>query len=143
MREVIPRRLWIGNALDARDIRGVLGYGIGAVVDLAMEEPPIQFPRDIVYCRFPLIDGAGNHSAILQAAIETVASFMTSGMLVLVVCGAGMSRSPAIVAAAMATTERITLMDALMRLTAGQPHDVSPGLLQDIAQVWKNVAIAS
>lgn len=117
----------------------MLGCGIAAVIDLAMEEPPIQFPRDIVYCRFPLIDGAGNQPTILRAAIETVASFMTSGTPTLVVCGAGMSRSPAIVAAALATGERITLADALARLTAGQPHDVSPGLLQDIAGVCQSI----
>jgi hypothetical protein len=52
-----------------------------------------------------------------------------------------MSQSPAIVAAAMTKTERITLVDALVRLTAGQPHDVSPGLLQDIAGVCKNIDI--
>ena len=141
MREVIPSKLWIGNALAARDIRGVLGCGIAVIIDLAIEEPPIQYPRDIVYCRFPLIDGAGNQSAILRAAVETVAHFMASAMPTLVACGAGMSRSPAIVAAAVATTERISLMDVLARLTAGQPHDVSPGLLQDIAVVCKSLAI--
>ena len=97
MREVIPSKLWIGNALDARDIRGVLGCGIAVIVDLAFEEPPIQSPRGIVYCRFPLLDGAGNESAILRAAVETVAHFMATGMPTLVACGAGMSRSPAIV----------------------------------------------
>jgi hypothetical protein len=135
VREVIPSKLWIGNASDARDIRGVLDCGIAVVIDLAIEELPIQFPRDIVYCRFPLIDGAGNQTAILRAAVETVAHFIASGMPTLVACGAGMSRSPAIVAAAIAKTERITLMDALGKLTAGQPHDVSPGLLQDIAKI--------
>jgi hypothetical protein len=60
MREVIPDRLWIGNALDSRDVTGVLGLGITTVIDLAIEEPPIQFPRDVVYCRLPLIDGSGN-----------------------------------------------------------------------------------
>ena len=64
MREVIPTKLWIGNALDARDIRSVLDCGIAVIIDLAIEEPPVQFPRDIVYCRFPLIDGAGNEAAI-------------------------------------------------------------------------------
>ena len=44
MREVIPSKLWIGNALDARDIRGVLGCGIAVIIDLAIEEPPIQVP---------------------------------------------------------------------------------------------------
>ena len=51
-----PLDLWIGNAHDARDVRGVLAFGIGVVIDLAIEEPPIHFPRDIVYCRFPLLD---------------------------------------------------------------------------------------
>ena len=123
--EVIPEKLWIGNAFDARDITGVLDLGIAAIVDLAIEELPVQFPRDVVYCRFPLIDGSGNQPAILRAAIETTGTFIASGVPTLVACGAGMSRSPAIVAAAMAPTERITLVDALGKLIAGQPHDVS------------------
>ena len=135
MREVIPTKLWLGNALDARDIRGVLGCGIAAIIDLAIEEPPIQFPRDIVYCRFPLIDGAGNQAAILRVAVETVARLMDSGTPTLVSCGAGMSRSPAIVAAAIARTEGTSLADALTRLTAGHPHDVSPGLLAEISKL--------
>ena len=45
--------------MDARDISAVLGLGIVAIVDLAMEEPSIHFPRDIVYCRIPLVDGSG------------------------------------------------------------------------------------
>lgn len=67
MREVIVNRLWIGNALDARDVSGVLRLGIEAVVDLAIEEPPIQYPRDLVYCRFPLVDGAENSPSVLRA----------------------------------------------------------------------------
>jgi hypothetical protein len=133
MREVIPARLWIGNAVDARDVRRVLGCGIVAIVDLAIEEPPTQFPRDTVYCRFPLIDGAGNSSVVLRAAVGTVAHFIASGLPTLVACGAGMSRSPAIVAAAIAENEQRPLREVLAELTAGQPHDVSPGLLHDIA----------
>lgn len=71
MRQIIPNVLWIGNALDARDISGVLHQGIVAVVDLAMEESPAPYPRDVVYCRFPLIDGSGNQLGVLRAAIET------------------------------------------------------------------------
>lgn len=76
MREVIPERLWIGNALDARDVTGVLGLGVTAIVDLAIEELPIQFPRDVLYCRFPLIDGSGNQPATLRAAIVATATFV-------------------------------------------------------------------
>ena len=39
MREVIPGVLWIGNALEARDVRRVLDLELQAVIDLAMEEP--------------------------------------------------------------------------------------------------------
>ena len=135
MREVISGTLWIGNALDARDVTGVLGLGVTAVIDLAIEEPPIQFPRDIAYCRFPLIDGSGNQTAILRAAIETTATLIASGTPTLVACGAGMSRSPAIVAAAMAIKENGTLADTLEKLATGQPHDVSPSLLAEISDV--------
>jgi protein-tyrosine phosphatase len=143
MREVIPDKLWIGNALDARDVPGVLGLGITAIIDLAIEEPPIQFPRDITNCRFPLIDGSGNPPAIMRAAIETTATFIASGTPTLVACGAGMSRSPAIVAAAMATSERITLVDALGKLIAEQPHDVSPSLLAEISDVMPAIGRVS
>jgi len=143
VREVISERLCIGNAIDAQDVTGVLNRGIVAIVDLAIEEPPILFPRDVVYCRFPLIDGAGNQPAVLRAAIQTVSNFVTSETPTLVACSAGMSRSPAIVAAAMATTEEIALADALERLAAGQPHDVSPGLLADIVEVRKSIGITS
>ena len=135
MRVIIPTRLWISNAMDARNVTGVLGLGVSAIVDLAVEEPPIQFPRDVVYCRFPLIDGVGNQPAVLRVAIDTVAYFIASRTPTLVACGAGMSRSPAIVAAAMATTKRIALADVLEKLTAGQPHDVSPGLLAEITKL--------
>lgn len=133
MREVISGTLWIGNALDARDVTGVLGLGVTAIIDLAIEEPPIQYPRDVVYCRFPLIDGSGNQPTILRAAVETTATFIKSGTPTLVACGAGMSRSPAVVAAAMSALEAGTLPKALGRLTAGQPHDVSPSLLAEIS----------
>jgi hypothetical protein len=139
MREIIPTRLWIGNAMDARNVTGVLGLGVSAIVDLAVEELPIQFPRDIVYCRFPLIDGVGNQPAVLRVAIDTVAYFIASRTPTLVACGAGMSRSPAIVAAAMATRKRIALADVLEKLTAGQPHDVSPGLLAEISDILTRI----
>lgn len=133
MREVIPQLLWIGNASDRRD---ATSFGIEAVVDLALEEPPAQYPRALVYCRFPLIDGAGNSTAVLQAAIETTAVFVRSQVPTLVSCGAGMSRSPAIIAAALATIEGCSLHAALLRVAGSQPHDVSPGFLAEVTDVF-------
>ncbi|MFN8706998.1 MAG: hypothetical protein ACK526_19520 [Planctomyces sp.] len=74
-------------------MKGVLAFGIGGVVDLAIEEPSVHFPRDIVYCRFPLFDGDGNSPASLQSAIDTTADFVTAEQPTLIACGDGMSRS--------------------------------------------------
>jgi protein-tyrosine phosphatase len=136
MRAVIPNCLWIGNALDARDLPCVLGLGIEAVVDLAAEEPPVLFPRELVYCRFPLVDGAENSPALLRAAIETTIIFITSDVPTLVACGAGMSRSLVIVAAALAIVRRVSLADALRQLAGGQPHDISPSLVSEVERAY-------
>src|SRR5690242_9420928 len=102
MREVLPDLLWIGNAIEARDIAGVLQRGIEAVVDVAIEEKPIAFPRDILYARVPLNDGEGNRPEFLRMAVELVMQLIAGKCRTLVCCGAGMSRSPAVVAMAVA-----------------------------------------
>jgi protein-tyrosine phosphatase len=132
MREVISNILWIGNAKESRDVKAVLDAGFAAVVDLAMEEPPIALPRDVVYCRFPLVDGEGNTPAVLKAAIDTTVSFVRSKLPTLLTCDGGMSRSPAIAAAALSAIEGMSLEKALERVAASGPHDVS-------VTFWKEV----
>lgn len=136
MREVIPRIFWIGNAHDARDVKGVLDRGIGVVIDLAIEEPSIHFPRDIVYCRFPLLDGEGNSPALLQSAIDTTANFVIAQQPTLVACSGGMSRSPIIVSAVLAKIESLELHAALERVTATGPCDFSPSLWNDVQELF-------
>ena len=58
MREIIPSQLWLGNAMDVRDLRRILDLGISAIVDLALEESVPQITREIIYCRFPIVDGS-------------------------------------------------------------------------------------
>ncbi|MCH9655307.1 MAG: dual specificity protein phosphatase family protein [Planctomycetes bacterium] len=135
MREVIPQLLWIGNARDARDVKGVLDLGISAIIDLALEEPPISFPREIVYCRLPLIDGDENNQPVLETTIETVARFIQAEVPTLVACSAGMSRSPAIVAGALSKTKAISFREAIGQIAAIGPCDVSPGLWNQI-EAW-------
>ncbi len=143
MRTVTPDLVWIGNALDARDVKSVVSLGIMAVVDLAYEEPPIQYPRDMIYCRFPLIDGVGNRRAVVCSAVETIAHLLTARIPTLVACGGGMSRSPAILAAAVARLEKISLATALQRVIAGRPHDVSTSLLAEIAEIYGQIPDAA
>jgi protein-tyrosine phosphatase len=94
--------LWVGHVGDLRNLRGVLSTGIVVVVDLAMDEPPATITREIVYCRFPLVDGIGNPPWLLRVAIDCVASLLRSRTPTLICCGAGMSRSPCIAAGAIA-----------------------------------------
>lgn len=135
MRSIIPDLLWIGNAADARDVRAVLSLGVQAVIDLAASEPPISFPRDIAYCRFPLNDGPGNAAALLQMAIKSTAELVSAKIPVLVSCGAGMSRSVAVAAAALALADNQPPDEALRRVAATGPHDVTPALWGDILKV--------
>lgn len=128
MREVIPEVVWIGNALDARNIQGVLNAGFQVVVDLAIEEPPAQLPRDIVYCRFPLHDGAGNPNVLIESAIDLIVRFVRERIPTLVACSGGMSRSPLIVSAVVATINDISFDEAIRRVTTTGPCDFSPAL---------------
>jgi protein-tyrosine phosphatase len=132
MRQVIPQRLWIGNARDEHNVSEVLGAGVEAIVDLAMEEAPIRFPRDILYARMPLLDGAGNSPAALRVAIKLTAMLIAEQVPTLVACGGGLSRSPAIVAAALAAVRKAPLDETLQSLALDRPHDVSPGLWAEI-----------
>ncbi len=132
MREIIPGHLWIANARAANDVRGVLSVGVKAVIDLAIEEPSIVYPRDVVYCRVPLIDGEGNSTTWLNIAVDLAATCIDRRIRLLICCGAGMSRAPAIAAAALARVRRIPLEEALAAVVAGAPHDISPGLWAEI-----------
>jgi hypothetical protein len=138
MRELIRDRLWIGNAADVRDIGCVLSQGIVAIIDLAMDEPPVQFPRDIIYCRFPLVDGGENSAVVIHAAIQTTQTLVQGGFLTLVACRAGMSRSPAIAAAVVALLQHILPDAALKQITLDGAYDVSPTLWADVKAVLAN-----
>lgn len=128
MREIIPARIWIGNARDASDVKGILENEIAAIVQLAIEEPPIIYPRELISCRYPLVDGEGNPMGLLRVAIFTVSLHLLAKIPVLVTCGSGMSRSPVIAAAAIASTKNESPDEWLKRIAVTGPHDVSPNL---------------
>lgn len=132
MREVLPNVLWIGNAIEARDVSGVLLHGIQAVVDLAIEEKPAAFPRDILYCRVPLNDGAGNRPEFLRTAVEVAMQLIATKCPTLICCGAGMSRSPAVAAMAIARLRREPAEKVLLEIAKNGPHDVSPLLWDEL-----------
>ena len=128
MRKIEPHALWTGHAGDGRNFRAMLDLGVEAVVQLALEEPPLAPPRELLYFRFPLLDGAGNPDAVLELAISTVGSLVQARLPTLVCCGAGMSRSLAVVAAALT---KLGIGD-LQTAAGGRPADLSPALWADV-----------
>src|SRR5262249_1315753 len=100
----------------------------------AVEEPSFPSRREMIACRFPLTDGVGNPPHLLGLAIRTVASLIEAKVPLLVCCGEGMSRAPAIVAAALAVTQRESPEECLKRAPRTHPSDVSPGLWSDVCQ---------
>lgn len=132
MHEAIAGQLWIGNAMEARDTRRLLDLGIAALIDLAIEELPPPLVREIIYCRIPLTDGGGNRPDQLSLAIATVASLLRGQIPCFVFCGAGMSRSPAIAAAACSIAKGCEADEMLQQIVADHPHDISPQLWSDV-----------
>jgi hypothetical protein len=106
--------------------------GIEAVVELAIDELPAPLPRDLVHGRFPLVDGGGNPPWLLRAAVEMVAGLLRAGVPTLVCCGAGLSRTPAVAAAALATARGWPIDQGLLLITQSSPADVSPALWADV-----------
>ena len=111
--------------------------GFQVVIDLAAEEPPIQLPRDMIYCRFPLLDGEGNSPALMKSAINLIVSFVQAQIPTLVACSGGMSRSPLIASAVLAMVDGIDLDEAIRRVTATGPCDFSPNLYNDVRKLLK------
>ena len=135
MREILPGMLWLGNAADARDVESILQAGIVAVMELAIEQPVQPFPRSMVYCRFPILDGQQGSQEVLRAAIETLISLLKEKIRTLVYCGAGMSRSPAVIAGALSILHGGSPDERLRQIVSGYPHDVSPQLWRDIREI--------
>lgn len=140
MRQILPHHLWLGNAPDVWDLKHVLDRNIKAIVDLAANEKPPTITRDVVYCRVPLIDNAGNPPWLVRLAVHTVASLLRERVNTLVFCSAGMSRSPAIIAGAIAWHTGSELRNALESVVAGAAHDVSPGLIADVQRALQSDA---
>jgi protein-tyrosine phosphatase len=135
MNRIPPYSLWLGHAGDGRDFRALFDAGVEAVVRLAAEVPPEATPRELICCRFPLLDGTGNRAELLSLAIHTVVALLRLRVPTLVCCGAGMSRSPAIAAAAMALIGGESAEESLKKLGKIHPIDVSPGLWKEVKEV--------
>lgn len=132
MRQIEPYKLWVGHAGDGQDFRHIFDAGIEAVVQVAVEEPALPLPRELIYCRFPLSDGPGNSKKLLYLALTTVANLLEKNVPTLVCCSAGMSRSPAVAAAALSMVYQQDPDESLKEVAEYHPADVLPGLWNEL-----------
>ncbi|MDX1928002.1 MAG: dual specificity protein phosphatase [Pirellulaceae bacterium] len=139
IRPIYADTLFLGNALDARDLKSLYDHRISAVVDLAINEPPAQLAREMIYCRFPIVDGNGNAEATLVAAVRCVLLMVESQHRTLIACSAGMSRSPAVASVAIALTSNRSPEECLVEIVTGAPHDVSPTLWSQLKSVYSRL----
>jgi protein-tyrosine phosphatase len=137
VRQISPHSLWIGHVVDVADLPAIHAAGIEALIDLGMNEPVSRITRELVYCRIPLIDGAGNRPEMLRLALQVTASLILAHVPTLVFCSAGMSRSPAIAAAALALATRAQPNECLTEVFADGPRDLSPGLWEDLMAIFR------
>lgn len=135
MRQVANHQLWIGNAGDLRDPRGVMAAGVEAVVELADDEQLASLPRDLVRLRFPLSDGGQNADSLVRLAVHSVAALLRDRVPTLICCGGGLNRSLCVAAGAIAVVEGRSFDEALIEVAQAGPADVSPGLLAELRAV--------
>jgi len=139
MNHITPYALWIGNAGDLRVLRSLFDREIRAVVQLAVEESATSVPHEFILCRFPLLDGAGNDPELLTLAVKTVATLIDHGVPTLICCAHGLSRSPAIAAAALSLVRKESPQDCLNLVSARHAIDVSPGFWTELVSVVQRV----
>jgi protein-tyrosine phosphatase len=124
--------LWLGHVGHAADLRALHDAGIVAVVDLALNEPPVRLTREMVYCRVPLLDGVGNPPWLLRMAVDVVVGLLRARTPTLLHCSAGLSRAPAVAACALAVGHDRDPDECLQELARSRTLDVSPGLWQEL-----------
>ncbi len=135
MRIIDQTRLFIGHAGDIRDLGALHAAGIEIVVDLAAEEPPAVLSRDLVYCRFPLLDGGDNPDWLLRLAVETVADAFRNNVPCLVGCSASLCRTPAIAVFGLARGLARRPEAILEHVAATGRVKIAPGLWLQLLQV--------
>jgi len=136
IRNVYSDLLYVGNAMDARDLRAINDNQIRAVVDLAINEPPASLGREIIYCRFPLNDGGGNNNGLIAITVRTIAAMVQNKTRTIVACSAGMSRAPSVAAASVALITGREPDECLEDIISHAPNDVSPILWAQIKRVY-------
>ncbi len=137
MHQIFPHPVWIGSTGDLRDWKRLYELEIRAVFQVAYEETLPTLPHDLVVCRFPLVDGDENPPERLELAVATLTRLLDQGFACLVCCQAGLSRSPAVVALALARHTRQPFEVGLELVARQIACGIHPGLLRQCRALCK------
>jgi len=138
MTHIEPYELWLGHAGDGRNVSAILDNQIQAVVQLAIEEPLLILPRELIYLCMPLDDGPDNDRVQLRLAVESLLLLLRANISTLVCCSAGASRSPAVASFAIASRDSKSPSECLLAIRKLRGTDISPGLWQSLLDTFSN-----
>lgn len=111
----IKDNIYIGDKQDAKDSENLSENNIDTVISLIDENiVDRNHLNQRCYRSFPLLDDGANPQEQIDAAIYNVAGEIESDSNFLVHCAAGVSRSPVILAAALALVENKSFEEALI-----------------------------
>lgn len=139
MHEVHFDLLWIGHMLDIRERESLFDIGVTNVIDVAYEEKPAQLPRQLVYCRFPLNDGAGNEPSVVLQALRTACDFLKFKSKTLIACSAGMSRSPTIAAFSLAHHLKVMPEEVIERIGDKKSLELNPDFWLEVKMAFEQL----
>jgi atypical dual specificity phosphatase len=126
----IWERLYVGNLKDAEQVADANPMGIAAVISLCAEAPGAH-GKQLSYTSIPIDDSGPVSARKFEAVMSAIATAVRRGK-VLVHCGAGMSRSPILLAAWLHRCGYADFDTALREISEAREIDPSPILLQSV-----------
>lgn len=133
----LEKTVWLGNAIELRNPKLLYENSIRCVVDLAYEEKAAQLPRDILYLRFPLLDGQGNPPSHMRLALGATIQLFEEHEPFVVGCSAGMSRSPSLLSFVLAHCTGVCAEEVLEKIAAKRQLEIKPSLWNDFRAAIK------
>jgi hypothetical protein len=116
--------LFVSNYRDTLRSDLLAAAGVGALLHLAADVTP----PGVVTRYLPIDDGEPLDPEVLQTGVQFIREQHAVGRVVVVACGAGISRSTTVALAALQAVEGLTLREAALLVRqahpAGLPHPV-------------------
>lgn len=115
----IENKIYLGDYNDAHAENEIEAKGIETIVNLSgatAEDIPREIVKNKNWYHIPIADGSGNKDSVLYTAIRVTKDALSMEEKVLVHCAMGASRSPAILAAAMALEKDTSYDEELEKL---------------------------